>query len=74
MRRNEMSVKVIIGYNDPDYPIYQNYISAFNPDDWDYIIVGDNKNEVENIAEKLYVCDYQIKQFIDRWIAVTYHS
>lgn len=69
-----MAVKVIAGYDDPEFNIYENYFWAFTPDDWDYMIIGESKSEVENLAEKLKIFDYTIKQFTDRWIAVTYHS
>ena len=69
-----MSIKIISSYDDPEFKDYENYFWEFTPDDWDYIIIGENQHEVETIAEKLYVCDYQIKEFDNLYIAVTYHS
>ena len=69
-----MTVKVVFGWNDPEFHIYENVFWNFTPDDWDYMIIGENQYEVERIAERMQVCDYQIKQIGDRWIAVTYHS
>ena len=69
-----MAVKVINGWNDPEFPIYENIFWNFISDDWDYMIIGDRDWEVKLIAEKLQVCDYQIKEIGNRWVAVTYHS
>jgi hypothetical protein len=72
-----MSIKIIAGYNDPEWDAYSDMFYAhFNPDDWDYIIEGTDRYGVENIAERLrlYGCDYVIKQIGDKWVAVTYHA
>jgi hypothetical protein len=69
-----MAVKIIVGWDDPEFDTYKDMFYNFTPDDWDYMIIGDKEHEVEWIAEKLYVCDFQIKQIGDRWVAVTYHS
>jgi hypothetical protein len=69
-----MSIILIEGYEDPEFSKYEDMFWNFTSDDWDYMIIGDKEYEVEHIAEKLYVCDYQIKQIGDRWVAVTYHS
>lgn len=69
-----MAVKIIVGWDDPEFPIFENIFYNFIPDDWDYMIMGDKEWEVEWIAEKLFVCYYTIKQIGDRWVAVTYHS
>lgn len=70
-----MAIKIISGWNDPEFSVYENYFWSFTPDDWDYMIIGANKTEVETIAEKLFVCDYQIKELgKNNWVAVTYHS
>lgn len=69
-----MAIKIVVGYDDPEFPIYENYFWSFCPDDWDYMIIGDKHSDVADLAEKLMIFDYTIKQFPDRWIAVTYHS
>lgn len=69
-----MAVKVISGWNDPEFEIFENIFYNFTPDDWDYMVIGDREFEVERIADKLHVCDYEIKKIGDRWVAVTYHS
>ena len=69
-----MAVKIISGWDDPEFPIFENTFYNFTPDDWDFMIIGTHEHEVERIANKLMVCDYQMKQIGDRWVAVTYHS
>lgn len=69
-----MAIKIIVGYEDPEFPIYENIFWNFTPDDWDYMIIGEKEWEVWMFAEKLQVCDFQIKQISDRWVAVTYHA
>lgn len=70
-----MAVKIISGWNDPEFPIYENIFYSFTPDDWDYMIIGEeNENEVRELAVKLQVFDFQIKMIGNRWVAVTYHS
>lgn len=70
-----MAVKIIAGYKDLEFDSYQDLFYAnFDPDDWDYIIEGESELEVDSMAMKLYVCDYQIKKIGDKFYAVTYHS
>jgi hypothetical protein len=69
-----MAIKIILGYNDPEFSLYENYFWNFNPDDWDYMIVGEHQSFVEDMAEKLKIFDYDIKLINDLWVAVTYHS
>lgn len=70
-----MAIKIICGYNDPEFNIYENYLDQhFDPDDWDYMIMGENEFEVTELAEKLYVFEYGIKKVGNIFIAVTYHS
>lgn len=80
-----MSIKVICGYNDEEWnSVSEMFYENFNPDDWDYIIIGEDKQQVEDMAYKLQVCDYEIKEIktvdpmtnweVDQWVAVTYHS
>lgn len=70
-----MAIRITSGYNDPMFEEYKDrFYNNFTPDDWDYIIVGDNEITVEMIASRLMVCDYEIKKVGDEWIAVTYHS
>jgi hypothetical protein len=70
-----MAVQVINGYRDlmwkeVEHVFYEN----FNPDDWDYMIIGFNEHEVREMADKLTVCDNTVKQIGFMWVAVTYHS
>ena len=69
-----MAIKIITGYNDPEFPIYENYLGSFDPDDWDYMIIGENEFEVTELANKLKVFDSNIKKVGNNYIAVTYHS
>jgi len=70
-----MSIKIISSYEDPEWEAYEKmFYDNFSPDDWDYIIEGSDKCGVTDIAEKLYVCDFEIKQIGDKWVAVTYHA
>lgn len=70
-----MSVQVVAGYNDTAFETVKDmFYSNFGPDDWDFIIVGAVRSEVENLAWRLEVCDSQVKQIGDQWVAVTYHS
>ena len=69
-----MSVKIIT-YNDSEWQSYSDlFYNNFDPDDWDYLIIGDDKYTVELLAEKLYVFNYDMKEIDGRWTAVTYHS
>lgn len=69
-----MAIKIICGYDDPEFSVYDDIFWNFTPDDWDYMIIGEKEYEVDAIASKLYVCDYEIKYIKERWVAVTYHS
>lgn len=70
-----MTTYVIGGYSDKGFDLVEElFYSNFTADDWDYIIVGEEHHTVENIAKGLRVCDYQIKQIEDKWMAVTYHA
>lgn len=77
-----MSVTVIDSNNDSDFEHVANmFYNHFSPNDWDYVIIGEDETEVRNLAEKLYVCDYDLKLVVGsnhyegiKWIAVTYHS
>lgn len=53
---------------------YSDQFSHFNDDDWDYFIVGPHRQAVIEIAEELFVCDYEIKGFAGVYFAVTYHA
>lgn len=70
-----MSVKVIVGCNDEEWDIVSNtFYNNFNPDDWDYIIVGKSEQEVDDMSYKLEVSYREIKKLGDSFWAVTYHS
>ena len=53
---------------------YSDQFNHFNDDDWDYLIVGNHRGAVVEIAEMLYVCDYDIREFAGVFFAVTYHA
>lgn len=80
-----MSVKVITSWNDEDFSeVSDMFYNNFTPDDWDYMIIGEDLREVEDLAYKLKVYDYTMKYVemidsmpnmkVDVWVAVTYHS
>ena len=70
-----MSVLVVSGYRDKEFKEYEDlFYENFNPDDWDYLIIGEDQNEVQNLAWRLEVCDSELKQVGSVWVAVTYHS
>lgn len=77
-----MAIKVIVNgydslehYNDPAFSDYKDkFYNHFNPDDWDYIIIGPKEGDVYDIACKLYICDMVIKEIDGEWIGVTYHA
>ena len=80
-----MSVTVINSSNEEDFEEIGNlFYNHFSPDDWDYVIMGEDKNEVEDLAYKLQIFDYKIEPIpmkdpmtnwdIVKWVAVTYHS
>lgn len=70
-----MSVKVIFYANEKDFEeVYSAFYNNFNPDDWDFIVIGEDKNEVDGIAYLLQGSGYDVKQIGDEWMAVTYHS
>ena len=80
-----MSIKIICGDNDAEWDSVRDmFYENFSPDDWDYIIIGEDRHQVEDMAYRLEVCSFQIKEVkavdpmtnwtIDQWVAVTYHS
>lgn len=70
-----MAIKIICGYNDSEWAAHADmFYDNFTPDDWDYIIIGEQQGPVEDMAYKLQVCDYTVKNIGDQWVAVTYHS
>ncbi len=80
-----MSVKVITSYNDEDFSeVSEMFYNNFMPDDWDYMIIGEDIREVEDLAYKLKVYDYILNEIemidpmtnwkVNMWVAVTYHS
>lgn len=70
-----MSVIVISGHNDPEWEKYKDvFYGNFDPDDWDYMIIGYKSYEVTEIADKLKVYDVAFRKVDDLWYAVTYHS
>jgi hypothetical protein len=73
-----MATRIITDYCDEEFnTIEEVFYSNFSPDDWDYIIVGDNAYTVDEIALKLkgnLATDYQVKEFSGSFIAVIYHS
>lgn len=70
-----MSVKIIAGYNDPEFDDHADkFYGNFCPDDWDYIVIGDEEYTVDCIAYKLAVMDYEKKQIGEEYWAVCYHS
>lgn len=72
---NQGTVKVVDGRRDPEFNLYENdFYSNFTPDDWDYIIVGSNREIVEEHARQLAVLDYEVAPIANAWMAVTYHS
>lgn len=80
-----MSVKVITSQNDVDFSeVSEMFYNNFMPDDWDYVIIGEDLREVEDLAYKLKIYDFVMKEIemvdpvsnmkVDMWVAVTYHS
>ena len=70
-----MAVKIIAGYSDSEWEAHKDMFYAnFNPDDWDYIIIGDDEWCVNYLASKLYIYNFEIKQIGEQWVAVTYHA
>jgi hypothetical protein len=80
-----MSVKVITRWNDEDFlEVSEMFYNNFMPDDWDYMIIGEDIREVEDLAYKLKDYDYTMKKIemidpmtnwkVNMWVAVTYHS
>ena len=53
---------------------YKDKFGHFNDDDWDYLIAGPHFGAVAEVAEELFVCDYDIKEINGEVIAVTYHA
>jgi hypothetical protein len=70
-----MSVKIIIGYRDPNFEdVQQMFYDNFSPDDWDHIIIGDDGEQVEDLARRLAIFESVLKHIDGKWVAVTYHS
>ena len=80
-----MSMKVITSYNDEDFSeVSEMFYNNFMPDDWDYIIIGEDPHEVGDLAIRLRIFSYNMKEIemidpmtnwkVDMWVAVTYHS
>jgi hypothetical protein len=71
-----MSVKVICGYNDAEFTdeMQDMLYEHFSPDDWDYIVIGDDINEVDGVAYTLSIFEYKIKEIGGKFFSVTYHS
>lgn len=70
-----MAVQVVNGYKDSMWDVVKDMFYAnFNPDDWDYIVMGYDEQEVREMAQKMTVCDNDVKQIGVMWVAVTYHS
>lgn len=80
-----MSIKIICGYNDAEWDsVSDMFYENFNPDDWDYIIIGEDQHQVEDMAYRLQVCGCEVKSIkmvdpmtnwtVDQWVAVTYHG
>jgi len=80
-----MSMKVITSYNDEDFSeVSEMFYNNFSPDDWDYMIIGEDPREVGDLAYTLKVYDYTMKEIemidpmtnwkVNMWVAVTYHS
>lgn len=77
-----MAVTVIRNGNDADFEKVMDILyDYFAPDDWDYIIFGDDYDEVVSLADMLHVCSFSSARVLapksecnDKWMAVTYHS
>lgn len=70
-----MAIKIVCGYNDEEWDSVKDmFYKNFNPDDWDYIIIGSDEYQVKDMAYKLQVCDFEAKEIGLMWVAVTYHS
>lgn len=71
-----MAVKVISSYHDDGFEEVQDFFfNNFSCDDWDFILIGDKKHEVEKVALKLQVMESEgPKLYNDLWYMVTYHS
>lgn len=73
-----MVTRIITKYQDKEFSKIENsFYSNFSPDDWDYIIVGDDVYDVDQIAFKLkgnLATNYEIKDCPEGFIAVVYHS
>jgi hypothetical protein len=76
-----MSVKIITSHNEEDFigDIPNIFYNHFCPDDWDYMIIGEDRNEVDDLAYKLQVCTYELENILfedgsSKWVAVTYHG
>lgn len=70
-----MAVKIIIGYDDSEWKaVSDTFYNNFIPDDWDYIVIGKNIDEVDTICSRLYICDYKIVDINGEFWGVTYHA
>lgn len=69
-----MSVKIIVGYNDEEWEsISAVFYNNFNPDDWDYIIIGKSEKEVDDISYKFMDTYREVEEINGLFWAVTYH-
>lgn len=63
---------------DPKLELAEVFYSNFAPDDWDFIVISDNKDMVEVVCNSLFVCDFDVKYVCLEgehvWMGVTYHS
>lgn len=73
---DNMAIKVICGYNDKEYTdeLEKMLYDHFSPDDWDYIIIGDDIDEVDGVAYTLSIFEYKTKEIDDKFVSVTYHG
>lgn len=70
-----MAIKIIMGWRDPEYAEIQHiFDELFSPDDWDHVIIGDDVDQVQALADRLGIFDSVTHRVDDKWIAVTYHS
>jgi hypothetical protein len=72
-----MAVTVIMGPRDPAFKEVEDLFYAnFDPDDWDHIILGDDGEQVEDLADRLGCHSFEcvLKHIDGRWVAVTYHG
>ena len=62
--------------NLPDMPPeHQDLFWNFSPDDWDFFILGTDEMIIDQLAEKLAVCEHRVRRFPNGlYAAVTYHA